>query len=686
MLSKKAKSIDIIPKNEEKFMTAIAKFTGVKLKARFMDSFRFMSASLDSLAMNLNTEDLKHVKKQISPLLLNIISDKNKRKGVYPYDYMDSEDKLNETELPTKDKFYSRLNKSHISDKDYKLAVQVWNILETKTLKEYTKTYMKLDVLLLTDIFENFRKICFEIYKMDPLHFYTSPSLSWNAMLRNTEISLPVIKNYDIYMKFEQNIRGGVSFIGHGHSIANNPHMKEYDKSKPIKYILDLDMNNLYGTVMTKALPYMNIEKSSKRSINYVFRNISQPWFNWGSNESDKGAICGVDLVIPKDNHDYFRDFPFAAEHRNGKLCLTLEDKFNYGIHIANLKYYISKGLFLKKIHWMIEFKQEPWIKSYIDLNTEKRREASIKKNKFEEDFYKLMSNSVYGKTMENIRKRQNIKLCNSGKQVSKLITKPTYKHRTVIDENMVLVHMLSNKLKLDKPIYVGWAILELSKLEMYKFWYDIIKPYFGDKAKLLMSDTDSFIIEFTDKDPYEFIRNNSEYFDLSNYPDDHFIFKAMGKDKIKEIKTRNEKTLGKMKDELGGKISKEFIGLKSKMYALDHIKKLKGIKSSIVKNEISFEDYKKMLKDNKNIYKSMNVIRSRKHELYTETINKVALTRPLEDNKNYVDTDSISRYPWGHYKIPYIKFVNKFINEIFNYVNFQLVSNYSLNLDILSI
>jgi hypothetical protein len=184
VLSKKAKSIDIIPKNEEKFITAIAKFSGLKLKARFMDSYRFMNASLDSLAKNLNIDDLKYVKKQINPLIFNIISYKNKRKGIYPYDYIDSEDKFKETELPTKDKFYSKLNKSHISDEDYDLAKQVWDTLEIKTLEEYTKTYMKLDILLLSDLFENFRNLCLNIYKIDPLHFYTSPSLSWNAMLK----------------------------------------------------------------------------------------------------------------------------------------------------------------------------------------------------------------------------------------------------------------------------------------------------------------------------------------------------------------------------------------------------------------------------------------------------------------------------------------------------------------------
>jgi hypothetical protein len=162
-------------------------------------------------------------------------------------------------------------------------------------------------------------------------------------------------------MKFEQSIRGGVSFINHGHSIANNQYLKglnkrfnltsldvkEYDKSKPTKYILYLDMNNLYGFIMTKALPYGDFKNSSQETIEYVFNNINKDSFNWGSDDSDKGAMCGVDLEIPKDKHDYFRDFPLAAVHRNGKLCLTLEDKFNYGIHIACLKYFISKGLIL---------------------------------------------------------------------------------------------------------------------------------------------------------------------------------------------------------------------------------------------------------------------------------------------------------------------------------------------------
>jgi hypothetical protein len=149
-------------------------------------------------------------------------------------------------------------------------------------------------------------------------------------------------------MKFEQNIRGGVSFIGHGHSIANNPHMEEYDKNKPLKYILDLDMNDLYGTVMTKALPYEGIKNSPQSLIDFVSKNINQ--FNWGSNESNKGTMCGVDLEVPKDKHDYFKDFPLAAEHRNGKLCLTLEDKLNYGIHIALWKYFISKGKVLREV------------------------------------------------------------------------------------------------------------------------------------------------------------------------------------------------------------------------------------------------------------------------------------------------------------------------------------------------
>ncbi len=310
-------------------------------------------------------------------------------------------------------------------------------------------------------------------------------------------------------------------------------------------------------------------------------------------------------------------------------------------------------------------------------MNTVKRKEESRIKNKFDEEFYKSMSNSVYGKTMENIRNRLNIKLCNNGKQVSKLIFKPTYKHRTVIDENMILVHMLSNKLILDKPIYIAWSILELAKLEMYKFLYDIIKPKIGDKEKLLMSDTDSFIIEFTDVNAYEFIRNNLNYFDVSNYPNDHFIFKEIQMSNIDKIKSINEKVLRKMKDELGGKLIKEFIGLKSKMYVLDteddkfnnhKDKRSKGIKYCVVKKELTIKDYRKMLSriGNGN-YLTQKLIRSKKHPIYTEAINKIELSSPLDDNKNYVDIDKIVRYPWSHYMIPNIKIANKFINFLLN-------------------
>jgi hypothetical protein len=182
------------------------------------------------------------------------------------------------------------------------------------------------------------------------------------------------------------------------------------------------------------------------------------------------------------------------------------------------------------------------------------------------------------------------------------------------------------------------------------------------------MSDTDSLVIEFTDIDPYEFMINNHEHFDLSNYPDNHFIFKGkslspskneLSASEIKEIKLKNEKVLGKMKDKLGGELGKEFVGLKSKSYAFDSekdyitAKKCKGIKMSVVQNEITIDDYRKMIFGEENdILKSMNIIRSRNHQINSETLNKIALTSPLKDNKNYVCSDRITRYPWGHYKI----------------------------------
>ena len=233
----KQMEINAIPNNMEKYMVFML---GKHLV--FLDSFQFMSSSLEKLVSNLPRESLKYTSQEFKDNKLDLMA----QKGVYPYDYMDSFDKFNE-KLPTKEEFYSVLNNEHISDEDYKHAQNVWNTFSLENMGEYHDLYLKSDILLLADVFENFRKTCLEYYKLDPCHYFTSPGLSWDAMLKMTNIKLELMTDIDMFQFIEKGMRGGISYIANRYSKANNKYMKEYDEKAPSKYIMYLDANNLYG-------------------------------------------------------------------------------------------------------------------------------------------------------------------------------------------------------------------------------------------------------------------------------------------------------------------------------------------------------------------------------------------------------------------------------------------------------
>ena len=231
-------NINAIPNNMEKYM---AFMLGNHLT--FIDSFQFMSSSLDKLVSNLPAEALKYTSKRFQKEKLNLMT----RKGIYPYDYMDSFEKFNKTELPTKEEFYSILNNEHISDEDYCHAQNVWTTFKLETMGDYHNLYLKSDILLLADVFENFRKTCLQYCKLDPCHYFTSPGLSWDAMLKMTNIKLELMTDIDMFQFIEKGMRGGISYIANRYGKANNKYMREYNENAPSKYIMYLDANNLYG-------------------------------------------------------------------------------------------------------------------------------------------------------------------------------------------------------------------------------------------------------------------------------------------------------------------------------------------------------------------------------------------------------------------------------------------------------
>ena len=598
-------NINAIPNNMENYM---AFMLGNHLT--FLDSFQFMSSSLEKLVSNLPRGSLKYTSQRFKGTKLGLMV----RKGVYPYDYMDSFDKFNK-KLPMKEEFYSILNNEHISDEDYEHAQDVWNTFSLKNMGEYHDLYLQSDILLLADVFENFRKTCLQYYKLDPCHYFTSPGLSWDAMLKMTDIKLELMTDIDMFQFIEKGLRGGISYIANRYGKANNKYMKEYDEKAPSKYIMYLDANNLYGWAMSQYLPTGGFRWKTEKQINKI--DLAKY-----KDDSKKGLILEVDLEYPEELHDLHNDYPLAAEKIKvekemfSEYCKSIADKYGistglastliptlgkkekYVLHYRNLQLYIDLGLKVTKVHRVLEFNQSPWLKQYIDFNTEKRKNA---KNAFEKDFFKLMNNSVFGKTMENIRKRVDVRLVTDEKKLLKITSKPTYFSSKIFNENLVAVHKIKETLTLNRPAYVGMCILDLSKTLMYDFHYNYIKDKYGDKAKLLFTDTDSLTYEIEAKDVYQDFWDDKHKFDNSDYPEHSPYY-----DKT------NKKVIGKFKDEAAGISICEFVGLRSKMYSYmkDNQKggkTAKGIKKNVIKNNIMHDDYKETLFNNKQMYDENN-------------------------------------------------------------------------------
>ena len=694
-------NINAIPNNMEKYM---AFMLGNHLT--FIDSFQFMGSSLEKLVTNItncgkcktckpskcmkiNINDENKISQHITSISCGECENcknkdkdcidpkydqlkytssmfKNKklelmaRKGVYPYDYMDSFDKFN-SQLPSKEDFYSILNDKHIKNEEYEHAKNVWNTFNLKNMGEYHDLYLKSDILLLVDVFENFRNTCLEYYKLDPCHYFTSPGLSWDAMLKMTDIKLELITDIDMFQFIEKGMRGGISYIANRYGEANNKYMKNYDKNKPSKYIMYLDANNLYGWAMSQYLPTGGFKWLKQNKID----NLDLKKYD---KENKKGIILEVDLEYPEKLHDLHNDYPLApekvkvTENMLSNYCKKIADKYNistglvykliptlskkekYVLHYRNLQLYIDLGLKLTKIHRVLEFDQSPWLKQYIDYNTEKRKNA---KNDFEKDFFKLMNNSVFGKTMENIRKRVDVRLVTDENKLLKLTSKPTYVSSKIFNENLVAVHKIKETLTLNRPAYVGMCILDLSKTLMYDFHYKYIKEMYGNKAKLLFTDTDSLTYEIEAKNVYKDFFKDKYKFDNSDYHEYSPYF-------YKE----NKKVIGKFKDEAAGIPITEFVGLRSKMYSyIKENKKggktAKGIKKNVIKNNITHNDYKETLLNNKQMYHKMKTIRSENHQLGSYELNKVSLS--CFDDKRYIHNDGIGSYAYGHKNIPLI-------------------------------
>jgi hypothetical protein len=659
---KNDKDISVIASNSENYKS-------IKLGSyRFVDSMAFQMASLEALIDAVPPEK-KRALREISgddEKLFQLICSK----GEFPYQWCDSYEKLlnQNIKIPKWHQFKNDLTKTNMSYTQYLKMLHTCRSFGITNFREFHDLYLKRDVFGLCDVFELFREVSMDAYGLDPAHYIGTPSLAWDAMLKYTEATPELLTDEDMYMFFERGTRGGMSQAVTRHVKANNPYLSDYKKGEKHTYLMYWDANNLYAIAMMLNLPYKDF-CWYVTNIDEVIRLCQD--YNCKSTESQYGYTFEVDLEYPEAIHDKTNQNPLAPVHKNiqetelspyakdilnktntkfakdnKKLCGTVENRTRYVVHIGALKFYLEQGMKLTAVHRCVKYTEKQWLKPYIDYNTEKRSKCT---RDYEKDYYKLMNNAVFGKTMEDVRDRNTFKFITDAKKYEKYTTKPEFKFQIagIGDENFRILSLSTSSVELNKPIYTGQAILDCSKIHMYDFYYNTLYKRYGDKMKLVMTDTDSFLLSIETNDIYDDIYEMKERFDTHNYPQDHKVFT-----------NERKKQVGFFKDELcDGSlvVMSEVVALRSKVYAyIDsngcEKKTLKGINKSTKNRQIQFAHYSDCLFKHETLNVNQTSIRSFQCINYTIEQNKKALT-PYDD-KRYILPHGVDTLPYGHYKI----------------------------------
>ena len=694
-----------IPTNREKFLTfslrvKSGEYGKQSYEIRFVDSAAFMSYSLEQLASTLQVTDFKRTLEFVKGTVsengmsgcLKIINRLGLLlgKGSYPYEYMDSWERFSETALPPSEAFISllstecqferELTKKQLGEHKSRVehAHSVWNAFGCKTMRDFHDTYLAGDVYQLADIFEKFRTEQLALYNTDPAHYFGLPGFAWDAMLKKTGVELPLLSEDPedlsssqraIYEFWEESCIGGISATGGlRHVKANNKYLQDYDSSKPSTYIVYIDANALYGSSLSRKLAcsdfsFINpLEFDLEAELNRV--------------DGEWGHFLEVDVMLPAEYHDLQNCYPcfptkrvvsrdelsstqhdmIEAQRRSGrepsqgqeKVVLDLHPKTNYKLDIRLLKVYLECGWVVTKISRVLRFRQSTWMKPYIDQCAELRKAASSRGDAFGKQLNKDMGNIVFGKSVENVRKRENVKISMVDRNIKKMINSPFIKAlpEPLNDHGLAMIDMFPEEIKLNKPVYAGACVLSLSKIVMYEMFYKVLKPKYGDKVRMIYTDTDSFILQIETDDVYQDIADDSalrERFDTSEFPRNHPLYS-----------TENQGKYGCFKDEMKGEPIREVFAIRAKCYSVfgeyeTHKNTGKGTKKAVLKKTEHFKYAEAMYGDTPQS-EWMTCIRSHKHEMYTQTCLKQTLS--MFDDKKWIHPDKKTQTSFGHWRL----------------------------------
>jgi hypothetical protein len=659
---KDRRRISALPLNMEKFRTLTID------RIAFIDSAQLIPGALASLVNNLVKSD--HSFPFLSSLsFCNSDLDKQLllRKGVYPYEWAESIHKLRtSTTLPERSDFFSHLTQTTVSTEDYQHAQRVYSYFNCQNMLQYCELYCALDTVLLLEVIWSFRKVIKSAFGLDCTWYISIPQLAYDCMLKTLDRGIQLISDPDMNLLCEQNIRGGVSFVNIRHVKLDS----SIHPSRAQSHLLYIDANNLYSVAQMAVVPTGDYEWCLSEEREYLLSNLLEI-----SETSHTGYILQVDLDYPPELHEKHSSLPLAPEHKDitfqdlspyaqtcmiwlkgeaaakryksKKLCSTLENKRNYVVHYRLLQTYIRLGLRLTKVHAALKFTQAAVLRPFIELCTERRKSS---RTPTEKNIWKLCMNSTYGKFIQDNRKHFKVKFARNISSFNKSFSGNFYKGHRILNENTVAVFSNPRYVKMCRLYAVGFTILELSKEHMFSSYYDYIQPALGGEknVQIVLTDTDSFILRVQGMGRETMLDKLTPFMDYSNYPTDHPRFD----EKFKAVP-------GYFKDENSGNIMTEVVGLKSKCY-MTQVKALgknqtfqsvvcKGVGKE-AKNNLTIDMYRSCIYDFNEIKTKMHCIRSKNHQLFTQSINKIALSSC--DDKRYLLLCGKHTRPYGHYKL----------------------------------
>lgn len=631
----------------------------------FRDSAAFMPTSLDKMTRMLPekpvTTSLMQREYGLSPNDLG--------KGIYPYSYFNDWKRMEDPQLPPIECFFNDLREEACPDSDYAKAQAMWVATGCRTLRDYTRVYLKLDVTLLTDGFEHFREQVYKTSGLDAIHYCGMPGLTYSFCFKYLNLRLETLQDPTQYTFFEEGIRGGMSFVNQHHSkrriatVGGEQH----------QHLFYVDANALYTSALTQRLPMSGFRWMSLEEVCRITDDFMRAW----DPETDDGFTVRVDLAYPPDVQDRSKDLPYAphpetpelhnmppfmqelwgelhggrAHAGSRKLMLTHKDKLQYVVHHQTLKYYVEKGMRITHVYEGIHYLQRAFIKPYAEFHTLERSKTD---DEVKRQLHKDFTNCTFGKMIENKRKYNKSKLVRSRKLFQRYSHNPLVRRWFPIGKDAIVLDMYQTDVVLDKPIYVGQTVLDLSKIIMYRIldaWQ--ANPHVTSMT-LLGGDTDSFFIQATS--PVERNTLLAWFFtypnamdpeargvlDTSNYPPTHPLF------------TRDNKSrLGCFKDEACGDEIQEFICLSPKQYSFEKVNgqrenRAKGVKR-YKKDTLSHLDYWQAYSQHQTKCVRQTLLQSKHHMMRTRTQYKKALS-VWEDKRAWIGPNE--SLPYGHHTL----------------------------------